>query len=63
MTAEEVRKAAPKCTSFAAELRKVFWDVRIERLDEGGLKRGKPDENVYASCLYRGDGKPMGSEE
>lgn len=59
MTAEEIRAMAPLCTSFASELREIFGEARIERIAEGELNLGKPDENIYATCLYRGDGLPM----
>lgn len=59
MTAEEVRKLAPKCTRVARELREVFGEAKIERLSEGGLELGKPDGNVYATCFYRADGMPF----
>ena len=59
MTADEIRKKAPQCTSVARELREVFGEAKIERLNEGGLRLGKPDEHVYASCRYGGDGMPI----
>ena len=59
MTADEVRKRAPLCTAVASELREVFGEAKIERLREGGLDLGKPDENVYAMCRYGADGWPI----
>lgn len=59
MTADEIARIAPTATAVARELREVFGEAKIERLNEGGLQLGKPDEHVYASCLYGGDGMPI----
>ena len=50
---------APFCAAVVNEFRSVFGDVKVERVSEGGLQLGKPDEHVYASCLYGGDGMPI----
>lgn len=59
MTADEVRRRAPKCTQFAGELREIFGEAKIERVEEGDLQKGKSDQNVYATCFYSGSGTPI----
>lgn len=62
MTADEVRRFAPECTRIAARLRWEFGEAKIERLSERGFELGKPDERIYATCLYAGDGLPIGAK-
>lgn len=55
----EVRAKAPICTAFASQMREVFGEVKLQRLKEGDFEMGKPDQNVYASCIYGAGGKPL----
>jgi hypothetical protein len=49
--AEEVRTRAPNCSKFAQELRDVFGEVRLLRLQEGDVSIGRPDTLEYATCF------------
>ena len=62
MTAEDVKTKAPQCAAWAEELREVFGEARMLRLEEGGMSRGRPDPHVYATCLYRGSGELIRDE-
>lgn len=58
MKAENHAKA-PICARVVSDFRAVFGEgVKVERICEGEVQYGKPDERVYASCYVTWSEKP-----